>query len=283
VSRVIRAGELRQNAAVVRLATRPLPAAPGELAGLVRVVNGGDAKATRQLRVVRGERVLLSESLELAPGASVQRSFRFAERPAGALHASLTPGDALPGDDALRLGGPVPERLPVRLDPACGPVLAGALRAHPALDPRSAGEGAFAVWCSPDPPSGSLVWFEPGSAAVRVGEPWPAPAVQTAGAVRRVVLSADPRSPERTPGPDYALAVAELMDLAAGRPLLEQQVIADLPGGADAASIAPLALPPLRPPPGAPRATTRADFSGALVVLAGLLLLLDTGWTRARP
>jgi hypothetical protein len=282
-ARVIRVGELRENAAVIRLSVRPLPTAPGELAGLVRVANGGAEGTSRHLRVARGELVLVSEPLQLAPGESVQRSFRFPERPAGALRATLVPGDALPGDDELLLLAPAPERLSVRVDPACGPFLRGAVRAHPALTPGPAGEAELAVWCSANPPPGSLLWFRPGPAADREGQPWPAPAVREEGGALRVVLAADPRSPGQTPGPEYALAVAELLDLAAGRSLLEQQVSAVLPGEEEAVPIAPLELPALRPQLEGLRAEARADLSGPLVALAGLLLLLDTWWTQARP
>jgi hypothetical protein len=130
-ARVIRAGEVRRNVGLLRLAARRSLGHRDRLDVELQARNGGDAADERVVVLADAAGELARESLRLAPGLSASL---VVSAPLGSrLTARLEPGDALPADDSLALDVRAFAARPVHLDPACPAALVAAVRAHPAL------------------------------------------------------------------------------------------------------------------------------------------------------
>jgi hypothetical protein len=266
---------------------RPHLEDPERLRGIVRVTNAGTRDTSRHLEVRSADAVIVAESLALAPGEVAQREFNVPASSATLVHATITPGDAVPEDDELTLQRPDAQRVRVRLDAHCGAHLSQALRSHPSL--LVAGEGApdLEVWCADGPPRTSVpvLWFRRPAKAPEDAQPLSPTAngyplvSEREGPHRTLEVRGDMESRGWVRRPEYPAFLAELLDRIVGRPLLDPVARHEVPEGA--ARIAPR-----EPGIGAavtPRAAgvAPADLAGFAVVFAALLLLLDIWRTRS--
>jgi len=109
-------GSTRDNVAILRFATRPLPASPQTSEILVEMANFGSAETTTNLQIRYDDRLIDMKPVTLAAGARETRVFPSVPRPGGGarghLVASLEKNDALAVDNVARALLPPPK--PVR-------------------------------------------------------------------------------------------------------------------------------------------------------------------------
>jgi Mg-chelatase subunit ChlD len=275
VDRVIRVGAETENAGLTRLALRGLPDGIDRWLGLARVSNAGRAVAHRRLQVHSGADLVWDEELEITAGESLQRIFSVSGPHPPELRARLLPADALAADDALSLPAGRLAPVAVRVDPRCDHYLRSALGVHPALAVGAPISEDLVVWCSDAPPKSErpLLWFRTGhpGGPPRTGEE---PVRVLGSSPMRIEVVSGSGSPEERRRPEYAVFIADLLDRAVGRDLLDRSAAVERPEAW------------LRIAPGPPPDSTSSqrgsgagaarDLAGLAALLAALLLLVDT-------
>jgi len=128
-------GTPRDNAAITRFATRPLPASPSTSEVLVEVRNFGRGSLETNLEFRYDDRLLDVKPLALAPGGRELLIFPSVPRPTAAARghftATLAAKDALAADNVARVWLPPPRPVRVLLISAGNAFLEKALAADP--------------------------------------------------------------------------------------------------------------------------------------------------------
>jgi hypothetical protein len=130
-ARVIRVGDTRRNAGLLRLSARRSLEDRDRLDVELQARNGGEGAEERVVVLSSEAGEIIRATLRLAPGesASLSASTGMNSR----LAARLEPTDALEADDSISLDASELAARRVHADPACPAPLLAALRAHPAL------------------------------------------------------------------------------------------------------------------------------------------------------
>jgi hypothetical protein len=130
-------GSARDNVAIIRFATRPLPASPQTSEVLVEVANFGTTPVTSNLEIRYDDRLLDVKPISLDPGARETRVFPSLARPGGNarghLVARIDSADALLIDNEARALLPPPKPVRVLLVTKGNVFLEKALSAEPGV------------------------------------------------------------------------------------------------------------------------------------------------------
>ncbi len=154
VSRILPVGASTENVALERLALRPSLQAVDRARGVLVITNHGRQPAQREVLLRAGDRTVLHREVSLAARETRNLDFVLDGRDAGAIYAHITPPDALPVDDELRIARYPPAAATVAVYGDCGRHLRAALAAHPGLQPVAAAEpSALAVICGAGGPA----------------------------------------------------------------------------------------------------------------------------------
>jgi len=145
--RQILVGQAQDNAAVLALASRPIPASPQSSEVLVKLGNYSGAARELEFEIVLDGKPLDLQRVALPPGGTADYSTvlpaEVLGQGRGLLEARLTAGDALRTDDVARAVLPPQNRLRVALVTEGNPFLESALRADPDVIPGVVGPN---VW-----------------------------------------------------------------------------------------------------------------------------------------
>lgn len=193
VGRIIRVGQATENTGLTRISLRRSLRDHGAMIGQVEIRNFGARPSKRRLVVRVGNRVVHRETVNLAPGAHLNRTFRFDPDGAAALEARILGVDALPADDSLVLAYGRAAGISVRISGKCGRALRIAIKAHPAVYPAAGGEApspaALTVACGRARPvaRGPVIWVRRSDdvTAVRAVPHWTA----SSGRLQDVILA----------------------------------------------------------------------------------------------
>lgn len=225
--RIIAVGAATENAGIARLSLRRALGDRRLFTGAVTITNAGARSVTRELVVRAGAAVVLRETLTLPPGQSRHRAFRLGAGAAGPVMASISPGDALAGDDRLVLSTQALGAVAVRMTGDCGRPVRAAVTAHPGLALLTAQAAplirpGLLIACGPvrPEPRGPTLWLRQAgeSFAVRAPPRWRSSAtalshlILSRGALRRMA------APDADAGLETLLAAGDTPLILAAPP-----------------------------------------------------------------
>jgi Aerotolerance regulator N-terminal len=133
IARVIRVGNVSENAAVLAIGTRFSISAPGRIAVQVRLFNAGEEPVSRRVSLAAAGHELAATRIEL-PAGKITIWQTEVERPDTDMLVRLEPRDALPLDDELAIAQTQYRLRTVRVDAQCGERVRTAIDANPGLE-----------------------------------------------------------------------------------------------------------------------------------------------------